>query len=291
MDEEIIYDLCIIGAGMFGSAAARHASANVPLRVCLVGPDEPTEKERQQREIFSSHYDEGRITRILDDDPACQILSRHSISRYRELEELSGIHFHYPVGFLYIGTRNSQIMNKMVQVAATCDVPTVDLHRDEIFQMSSMPSIVCRRDLENTGLNLGAYILPPIRYPDGNYYLKIGHMDMVNCDIKTLPEVKHWYLSKGDERVIEMYSKLLIEMLPGLEVEGLSSMTCVTCESPSGLPYIDQVSPTVTVAVVGNGKGAKFSDEVGRIAAHLSITGKWDSELAKSQFKVILAES
>ncbi|KFM80511.1 Peroxisomal sarcosine oxidase, partial [Stegodyphus mimosarum] len=405
MDEEI-YDLCIIGAGMFGSAAARHASANVSLRVCLVGPNEPTEEERQHREIFSSHYDEGRITRILDDDPACQILSRHSIRRYRELEELSGIHFHYPVGFLYVGTRNSQIMNKMVQVAATCDVPTVDLHRDEIFQMrypflklaeneyallddsgaghisprkmvaaqkkvaklqgchvihevveeveemvdgthmiltetgkqlkakrvlfctgaftnfkkfavleelnitvkketvaflkipareakriSSMPSIVCRRDLENTGLNLGAYILPPIRYPDGNYYLKIGHMDMVNCDIKTLPEVKQWYLSKGDERAIEIYSKLLIEMLPGLDFEDISSMTCVTCENPSGLPYIDQIRPTVTVAVVGNGKGAKFSDEVGRIAAHLSMTGKWDSELAKSQFKVIFAES
>ena len=37
-----IYDLCIVGAGMFGSAAARHASANVGVKVCLVGPDEPT---------------------------------------------------------------------------------------------------------------------------------------------------------------------------------------------------------------------------------------------------------
>ncbi|KFM83517.1 hypothetical protein X975_07038, partial [Stegodyphus mimosarum] len=68
-------------------------------------------------------------------------------------------------------------------------------------------------------------------------------------------------------------------------------MTCVTCDSPSGLPYIDRVTPTVTVAVVGNGKGAKFSDEVGRIAAHLSVTGKWDSELMQSQFKAIFAEN
>lgn len=37
-----IYDLCIVGAGMFGSAAARHASANVGVKVCLVGPEEPS---------------------------------------------------------------------------------------------------------------------------------------------------------------------------------------------------------------------------------------------------------
>ncbi|XP_035210045.1 uncharacterized protein LOC118184481 [Stegodyphus dumicola] len=326
---EEIYDLCIVGAGLFGSAAARHASANAALKVCLIGPDEPKAEERQQRDIFSSYYDEGRITRILDDDPACQMLSKHSIRRYQELEELSGIHFYYPVGFLYIGPRKSSIMNKMVQVAATCDVPIVDLHREEIFQMrypflklqkneyallddsgaghisprkmvaaqkkvaklqgcriihevveevgelkngvhqiltengnrvqakrvlfctgaftnfkkfaaleqlnirvnketvaflkistleakriSSMPSIVCLRDKEKDREALGAYILPPVQYPDGNYYLKIGHIGGGDWEVKSLPEIKQWYLSKGDERVIDVYSKLLMEMLP-----------------------------------------------------------------------------
>lgn len=37
-----IYDLCIVGAGMFGSAAARHASTIRGIKVCLIGPDEPT---------------------------------------------------------------------------------------------------------------------------------------------------------------------------------------------------------------------------------------------------------
>ncbi|XP_035210047.1 uncharacterized protein LOC118184482 [Stegodyphus dumicola] len=318
---------------------------------------------------------------------------------------IRGIHFHYPVGFLYIGQRKSSIMNKMVQMIAICDVPNVDFHREEIFQMrypflklqeneyaaledngagyisarkmvaaqkkvaklqgcriihevveevgelkngvhqiltetgnhvqakrvlfctgaftnfkkfsalgklnirvqketvaflkistpevkriSSMPSIVYFRDKEKDREALGAYILPAIEYPDGNYYLKIGYLGRGD-EVKSLPEIKQWYLSKGDERVIDVYSKLLIEMLPGLEVEGISSMTCVTCHSPSGLPYIDRVTPTVTVAVVGNGKGAKFSDEVGRIAAHLSVTGKWDSELMQSQFKAIFAEN
>ncbi|GIY56711.1 DAO domain-containing protein [Caerostris darwini] len=76
---------------MFGSSAARHASANPSIKVCLVGPSEPTDEELSQREIFGSHYDEGRITRVLDNSPACQILSKHAIRRYKELEKLSGI--------------------------------------------------------------------------------------------------------------------------------------------------------------------------------------------------------
>ena len=38
------YDLCIVGAGMTGSAAARWATQHPGLRVCLLGPLEPTEQ-------------------------------------------------------------------------------------------------------------------------------------------------------------------------------------------------------------------------------------------------------
>lgn len=64
-------------------------------------------------------------------------------------------------------------------------------------------------------------------------------------------------------------------------------MTCVTSSSPSGQPYIDRVSPTVTVAVVGNSRGAKLADEVGKIAADLSLRGRWNSEVSQSHFKII----
>ena len=36
-----IYDLVIIGAGMMGSAAAKHASLIPNTSICLLGPDEP----------------------------------------------------------------------------------------------------------------------------------------------------------------------------------------------------------------------------------------------------------
>ncbi|GBO03340.1 hypothetical protein AVEN_231801-1, partial [Araneus ventricosus] len=72
-----------------------------------------------------------------------------------------------------------------------------------------------------------------------------------------------------------------------LKVTAVRSKTCITCDSPPHLPFIDRLTPTVTVAAVGNGLGATTCDEVGRIAAELSATGKWDSELHKSLFEAI----
>ncbi len=39
--EPKVYDVCIVGAGMFGSAAARHAASILGRGTCLVGPGEP----------------------------------------------------------------------------------------------------------------------------------------------------------------------------------------------------------------------------------------------------------
>ena len=38
---DLLFDLCVVGAGILGSAAARHASLKPGVRVCLIGPDEP----------------------------------------------------------------------------------------------------------------------------------------------------------------------------------------------------------------------------------------------------------
>ena len=36
-----MYDLCIVGAGLIGSAAARHASQIHGKKICVIGPTEP----------------------------------------------------------------------------------------------------------------------------------------------------------------------------------------------------------------------------------------------------------
>ncbi|GFV43347.1 uncharacterized protein TNCV_1948601 [Trichonephila clavipes] len=114
----------------------------------------------------------------------------------------------------------------------------------------------------------------------------MGHQK--NSEVTTLEEVKKWYSNTGDSEVIDKLSKLVKRIIPDLKVSRMQSKTCITCDSPTHLPYIDRITPTVAVAAVGNGLGATICDEVGRLAACLSVTGKWDSELPKSLFEIIL---
>ncbi|GFT31238.1 peroxisomal sarcosine oxidase [Nephila pilipes] len=403
MDTDLIYDLCIVGAGMFGSAAARHASANPRVKVCLIGPVEPTVEERKHREIFSSHYDEGRIVQTVDEINPLYILSKQSISRYNELQKLSGIRFYSPLGSLMVAEKDSYDMIELVNSCHNNDIPFVDLSDDETFKkrfpylqldecvsrifddngaglinarmfieaqkkvatiqgchivedvveevkdleqgmhmvigekgiirarrilictgaftnykkfhplkelnmivnketvampriseasariISSMPPMLYLKNNEDEELSMGGYyILPPVKYPDGGHYLKIGRLGLLHdCPNPTLPEIKEWYNCIGDPEQISEMSTILKKLLPCIEFEEISSKTCLTCHNETCLPYIDRITPTFSIAVVGNGVGASISDEVGRIAAELSISGKWDSSLPKSIFQAI----
>ena len=48
------------------------------------------ERTGGKREIFGSHYDEGRITRELDEDYVWGLLAQRSIQNYRNIEKESG---------------------------------------------------------------------------------------------------------------------------------------------------------------------------------------------------------
>jgi sarcosine oxidase len=97
---DTIYDVVVVGNGMFGAAATRHLSAR-GLRVVAVGPDEPVDWKTHDG-VFSSHYDQGRITRVIDSDPVWAQLAHRSIAVYPELEAQSGITFHHRSGGVWI---------------------------------------------------------------------------------------------------------------------------------------------------------------------------------------------
>ncbi len=95
------YKYIVIGKGMIGSAAARHLAERTE-GVALIGPDEPRDPSSHDG-VFGDHYDEGRITRILDPHLVWAKLARESIRRYRDMESRSGIPFYHEVGQLSVG--------------------------------------------------------------------------------------------------------------------------------------------------------------------------------------------
>lgn len=97
------YDYIVVGKGLMGAAAARHLSARSS-SIALIGPDEPPDRSSHMG-VFGSHYDEGRITRILDPDRIWALFAQRSIARYRNLERRSGISYYDEVGHLAVGPR------------------------------------------------------------------------------------------------------------------------------------------------------------------------------------------
>jgi sarcosine oxidase len=91
-------DVAVIGRGMIGSAAARHL-AEGGTRIALVGPGEPDDR-RASDGPFSSHPDEGRITRIAGRTPIWTEVAARSIERYDDIATRSGIGFHVPCGLV-----------------------------------------------------------------------------------------------------------------------------------------------------------------------------------------------
>jgi sarcosine oxidase len=94
------FDLAIIGAGLFGSAAARHLSA-VSDGVALIGPAEP-QQPRTHQGVFASYYDASRLTRVIDPNLLWGTLAKRSIARYRDIERQSGINFFHNIGYMMV---------------------------------------------------------------------------------------------------------------------------------------------------------------------------------------------
>lgn len=88
--------VAVIGRGLIGSAAARHL-AESGHSVALIGPPEPAVRQSWTGP-FSSHPDEGRITRIAGRSPVWSVLAARSIERYADIERRSGVKFHHPRG-------------------------------------------------------------------------------------------------------------------------------------------------------------------------------------------------
>lgn len=112
-----IYDIAVIGAGLMGSAAARHLTLS-GAKVVLIGPPEPESKVNYNG-VFASHYDQARIYRKLNIDHDWSRLSEASIDRYGKIAEAGGRSFFTAVGSMMAGPETgtgSEFIQSAIQV-------------------------------------------------------------------------------------------------------------------------------------------------------------------------------
>lgn len=167
----------------------------------------------------------------------------------------------------------------------------VDPEQLALFQ--ELPPVVTIDPDDAGNSNMSTYLLPPIRYPDGNFYVRIGPgMQPIVEELTSTAEMLSWCVG---QRITVEQADFLTSMarllLPGLRPTGVREACCLIDKTPSGHPYIGHLDEddTFTVAVGGNGHGARGSDEIGRIASSLVLGQPWEWEVAQEVFRPLLA--
>ncbi len=136
----------------------------------------------------------------------------------------------------------------------------------ETARLAQMPSVVYVPPDGATD----PYILPPVRYPDGKTYIKIGG-DPVDRELETVAAMKDWFRTDGDPEAGEFIAETLLKLMPDLAYEAITFGSCATSFSPHGNPFIYHQSDGVMALTAGNGAGAKCADELGRIGALVAL--------------------
>ncbi|KAK7198599.1 FAD dependent oxidoreductase [Novymonas esmeraldas] len=94
------FDVIVVGAGMFGSSAAKYIRRMQPsLRVAVVGPD-----DNRGPLARGQHFDEARICRRVESSAAWAHLNDLGALSYGETEATSGIDFYTPCGCLWVAS-------------------------------------------------------------------------------------------------------------------------------------------------------------------------------------------
>ncbi|HEX2147382.1 MAG TPA: FAD-dependent oxidoreductase, partial [Pseudorhizobium sp.] len=132
----------------------------------------------------------------------------------------------------------------------------------------NLPSLIWKWSEEDDGI----YLLPPVRYPDGRFYLKIGG-DPDDSLLERESDVRSWFRSGGRESTHRHLTQVMERLMPDLDLARTSRAACVTSFTPTGYPAISMASPRIGVLAGGCGAAAKSSDEIGRLGADLLFHG------------------
>jgi len=115
----------------------------------------------------------------------------------------------------------------------------------------------------------GIYMVPPIRYEDGRYYVKLGANTRLDQWMTELAEVQRWFNTDTDPDYLPIYEPVLRDLWPTVDFVSIRTQPCVITYTPDRFPLIDDLGGGLFVATAGNGGGAKGSDAWGADAAAL----------------------
>lgn len=138
----------------------------------------------------------------------------------------------------------------------------VPLDEHQRRALEGMPSLIVRglTDEQN------CYILPPVRYPDGEWHVKIGGGARAQR-IESRDELDDWFAGPGDAVLGCALRARIDALLPVTQGSAHWTQSCAITVTESGLPLVSRLGRRATLVTGGNGHAAKSGDEIGRTAA------------------------
>ena len=154
-----------------------------------------------------------------------------------------------------------------------------ELDEAEAARLAKMPSVIYMPPDRPED----PYILPPVLYPDGRTYIKIGG-DAVDIELRSTAEMIDWFRGGGDPVAGAAIADILIGLMPGLRYRSISYDSCATSFSPNGNPFIYAQTDHIIALTAGNGAGAKCADELGRLGAVVATGGDIPADMYDGAF-------
>jgi glycine/D-amino acid oxidase-like deaminating enzyme len=163
------------------------------------------------------------------------------------------------------------------------EVPT-----GEVERLSQLPTLSYQIESDTLA---DLYMFPPVQYPNGKFYVKMGANTVADGYVETLDEINAWYRTGNSDAMLPVMRDTVCDILPGLQAVNWQTNRCVITRTVHAKPYIDIVTPgRIYAAIGGNGTSAQAADGIGKVAADLVIHNEWRSELEADAFRLVYAD-
>lgn len=162
-------------------------------------------------------------------------------------------------------------------------VAFAEVTQAEAARLAGMPSLIWVPEGGETDL----YLLPPIRYPDGRFYLKIGG-EADSPEARDAATLNAWFRGAGSPAAGAVLLGELRRVMPGLRIANTQTGACAVSFTATGQPYVARLEDGVTLLTGGNGAGAKCADELGRLGAVAALGGDVAAEGIGADFAPVL---
>jgi len=145
----------------------------------------------------------------------------------------------------------------------------VKVSDEDAARLSNLPSLLY--EINNQEIE-GVYMIQPVLYPDGAYYLKIGCNMPDDIHFENIGQIQEWFRNGDGDHYAPRLIQAVKSVLPDLKVNEWATKKCITSYTAHGRPYIGETNKKGLFVAGGcNGYSAMCSDAIGHVAAHLMI--------------------